>query len=104
MISRRLFLLRLASAAGAALVLPPHKANAESILAESDPLAQAQGYHMDASTVELSRFPDYRSASSCANCALLVSRRADGWGRCATFAEKAISLRGWCRNHTQKKI
>lgn len=100
MLTRRRFLIHAVSAASACAL--PLWARADSILSESDPQAQAEGYHANASTIDPAAYPSYRPGRGCDKCALLLARHNDGTGRCVIFAEKSIELTGWCKLFTPK--
>jgi len=78
--------------AGAAL---PH-------VTESDPTAKALGYVEDASKVDKTKFPTYKSGAQCATCNFFQGKAGDAYGPCQIFPGKAVAAKGWCASHSPK--
>lgn len=77
---RRTFILQtvgatVALAAGAS-------AQAQAMLAETDPQATALGYKADASKVDKAKQPKFAAGQNCANCALYQGKASDAAGGC----------------------
>ena len=74
---------------------PPH-------LTESDPTAQALGYHDSAKTVAAKDFPTYQAGQMCSTCAQLTGNAGDAWRPCNIFAGKLVNANGWCKVWVKK--
>jgi len=82
--------------------LSPTLVNAAPVaLTESDPTAQALGYHVDAKKVEVSKFPTYKPNQSCSNCVQLQAGTGNERG-CNLFPGKLVNVGGWCKVWVQK--
>ena len=84
-------------------VLQPGTSQAAALvpLSESDPTAQALGYHASAKTVDVKAFPTYKSTQSCSNCVQLQAGTGNERG-CNLFVGKAVNINGWCKVWVQK--
>lgn len=89
------FLGMLASRAAYAEALP--------YLAESDPTATALGYKEDASKVDATKYPTYKSGLNCAGCQFFQGKASDAWAPCQLFPAKAVANKGWCSGFNAKK-
>jgi hypothetical protein len=98
--SRRQFIIY--SAAGAATLSLNNLAQAQAMVAETDPQATALGYKADASKVDKAKFPKFTADQNCANCALFQGAKGAAAGGCALFAGKQVSAKGWCSAHAKK--
>ena len=101
-INRRNFLKMGLKAGGGALALsaiPIHLVAAEEV-AESEPLAQAMGYKLDASTVDTAKFPkragEAGATQFCNNCALYAGKAEDATAPCSIFQNRLVQGNGWC--------
>jgi len=101
-INRRNFLKMGLKAGGGALALsaiPIHLVAAEEVT-ESEPLAQAMGYKMDASAVDTAKFPkragDAGASQFCNNCALYAGKAEDETAPCSIFQNRPVRGAGWC--------
>ena len=66
--TRRQFLIM--SAAGAATLSLNNLAQAQAMVAETDPQAQALGYKADTTKVDAKKYPKHAASQKCNNCAL----------------------------------
>ena len=98
--TRRVFMMQMATAAGAALVV--QEASAQAMVAESDPQAVGVGYKADASKVDKAKFPKYAAGQSCANCALYQGAAGSSSGGCGLFPGKQVAAKGWCNAWAKK--
>ncbi|TAL84216.1 MAG: High potential iron-sulfur protein [Candidimonas sp.] len=69
---------------------------------ENDPTAVALGYKHDATLVDKAKQPKYVAGEHCGNCQLFQGKPGDAWGPCPIFAEKQVSVKGWCSAYTKK--
>ena len=99
MTNRREFIVQF-SLASAALMAT--QAQAQAMLAESDPQAAALGYKADATKVDKTKFPKYSAGQQCANCALYQGKAGDKAGPCPLFAGKQVAGPGWCSAYAKK--
>lgn len=101
-INRRRFLTLGVTAGGTALALGaiPIELLASDEVAESEPLAQAMGYVVDASTVDTAKFPkragDEGAKQFCYNCALYAGTADDASAPCSIFQNRLVEGAGWC--------
>jgi hypothetical protein len=65
-------------------------------LTESDPVAMALGYKIDATKVDKAKYPKYVAGEACAGCQLFAGKPTDAMAPCAAFANKLVSGKGWC--------
>lgn len=70
-------------------------------LPESDPTAQALGYHVDAKKVDVKKFPTFKASQTCANCVQLQAGAGNDRG-CNLFPGKSVAVGGWCKVWVQK--
>jgi hypothetical protein len=88
---------------GLALSLPPlalspatPARSAElTLLDESDPSAQAEGYVSDAS-----RAKGADAGANCANCSLYAATSDATQGTCQYFPDKLVKAAGWCQAYS----
>ena len=101
-INRRNFLKMGLKAGGGALALSaiPIQLVAAEEVAESEPLAQAMGYKVDASTVDTAKFPkragEAGATQFCNNCALYAGKVEDELAPCSIFQNRPVRGAGWC--------
>jgi hypothetical protein len=101
--SRRDALKGIALVVGATgVVVREVRADAPPHLTESDPTAQALGYHESAKTVNAKDFPTYQAGQMCSTCAQLMGNAGDAWRPCNIFAGKLVNANGWCKVWVKK--
>ena len=98
--TRRVFMMQVASAAGAALVV--QEAMAQPLVAENDPQAAGVGYKADASKVDKAKYPKYAAGQNCGGCALYQGKAGSASGGCGLFAGKQVAAKGWCSAWAKK--
>ena len=98
--TRRQFMIL--SAAGACTLALNSKAQAQAMVAETDPQAVALGYKADASKVDKTKFAKYAAGQQCGNCALFQGKPDAATGGCSLFAGKQVSSKGWCSAYAKK--
>lgn len=87
----------LLSATGAASLQHEYSQAADLVkLSESDPTAAALGYHSNAKTVDVKKFPTYKPNQNCANCVQLQPGSGNDRA-CNIFTGKLVSVNGWCK-------
>jgi hypothetical protein len=98
--NRRVFMLQaIVGAAAAGTVL---QANAQAMVAETDPQAAALGYKVDATKVDKTKFPKFAAGQHCANCALFQGAANAAAGGCPLFAGKQVAGKAWCSAWAKK--
>lgn len=103
-INRRQFGRLCAGLAATAAVLPVTQVRAEE-LPHLDPnaaQAKALGYHVDASKVDKTKFPNYVAGSHCATCQLYEGKAGDQYGKCGIFVGQLVHSKGWCTAWAKK--
>lgn len=87
-----------------ALGLTMREAQAASLtpLEESDPLAKSLSFVKDASKVNASANPTYKSTQKCGNCAQFQGKPGDATAPCTIFAGHTVPQGGWCKVWAQK--
>ena len=98
--NRRVFMMQLATATGAALLV--QEAAAQAMVSESDPQAAGVGYKADASKVDKAKFPKFAASQNCANCALYQGKAGSAAGGCSLFPGKQVAAKGWCSAWVKK--
>jgi hypothetical protein len=98
--TRRVFMLQTAFAGGVSLLAV--KAQAQNMVAETDPQAAALGYKADASKVDKAKQPKYAAGQACSNCALYQGAAGSAAGACPLFAGKQVSAKAWCTAWAKK--
>jgi hypothetical protein len=102
LINRRNFLKLGVTAGGGALALSAIPINllAGDEVTEDEPLAQAMGYVLDASTVDTAKFPkragDAGAKQFCNNCALFSGEADAETAPCSIFQNRPVRGAGWC--------
>ena len=97
---RRVFMMQVAAAAGAACL--GSQAMAQAMLSESDAQATALGYKADAGKVDKAKFPKYAAGQICSGCALYQGAASAANGGCALFPGKQVAGKGWCSGWSKK--
>lgn len=95
---RRQTLATLVAGAAAVLLAPSLAQAADELphLEESDPTANALGYHHDTAKVDAAKRPTHKPEQNCANCNLVQGTAGDAWRPCGLFPGKAVNANGWC--------
>ena len=102
LINRRNFLKFGVQAGGGALALSaiPIQLLAGDEVTADEPLAQAMGYVLDASTVDTTKFPTRAGVDGanqfCNNCALYAGKAEDETAPCSIFQNRPVRGAGWC--------
>lgn len=102
LINRRNFLKLGVKAGGGALALSaiPVTLIAGDEVGEDEPLAQAMGYVVEASTVDTAKFPKRAGEAGanqfCYNCALYAGKPDDETAPCSIFQNRPVRGKGWC--------
>lgn len=78
------------------------RAQADTLLKETDQEAIAMNYRADASTVDAAKFPKFKPGQTCANCSLYAGDKGAASGPCGLFMFKDVTAIGWC-NAWEKK-
>jgi hypothetical protein len=98
--SRRQFMIL--STAGAVTLALAGKAQAQTMVLETDPQALGLGYKSDSSKVDKSKFSKFTAGQACQNCNLYQGKAGSSSGGCAIFPGKQVSSKGWCSAYTKK--
>jgi len=98
--NRRTFLMQVAAIGSALNVVTT--ANAQTMVAESDPQATGLGYKADATKVDKTKQPKYAAGQICGNCALFQGAEGAAAGGCPLFAGKQVAAQGWCSAYAKK--
>jgi hypothetical protein len=102
--SRRRFLELTAGCAAASALLPTLSHAAElPHLSETDPAAQALGYHEDTRKVPSAKYPAHRVTQECGKCRFYQAAAGAQWGPCTIFPGKAVHVGGWCSAFSPKQ-
>ena len=97
-LSRRDALVQIALLAGTAgACRAAHAAAEPPHLQPKDPTAVALGYNEDATKVDVTQFPNYKSGQTCATCLQLKGESGQPWRPCNLFPGKLVNANGWCR-------
>jgi len=100
MTSRRQF-IQIVPVAGVALV-SSRAAMAQTMVAETDPVAVSLGYVADASKADKAKYKTYAAGQTCSTCMLYQGKPADAAGACPLFAGKQVAGKGWCSAWAKK--
>jgi hypothetical protein len=101
-LDRREFLKMGMKAGGGALALSaiPIHLVAQDAVAESEPLAQAMGYVVDATKTDTAKFPKRAGEAGakqfCNNCALYAGDADSASAPCSIFQNRPVEGKGWC--------
>ena len=68
----------------------------------SDPLAKSLNFVTDASKVNATANPTYKSTQKCGNCAQFQGKSGDAAAPCTIFAGHTVPQSGWCKVWAQK--
>lgn len=68
----------------------------------SDPLAKSLGFMTDASKVDASANPTYKSGQKCSTCAQYQGKAGEATAACTIFAGHTVPQGGWCKVWAQK--
>lgn len=98
--TRRVFMIQ-TTLASAATVLAGN-AQAQTMVAETDPQAVTLGYKADGSKVDKTKQPKYAASQACGNCALYQGAAGSAAGACPLFAGKQVSSKAWCSAWAKK--
>lgn len=98
--NRRQFVIHSIAATG--LLAGVGAAQAQAMLAETDPQAVALGYKADATKVDKSKQPKWAAGQNCANCALFQAAAGAKAGGCPLFGAKQVAAAGWCSAWAKK--
>jgi hypothetical protein len=98
--NRRVFIMQSVAAAGVAALATT--AQAQAMVAESDPQAAALSYKADATKVDKAKQPKYAAGQQCSNCALFQGKADAAAGGCPLFAGKQVAGKGWCSAYAKK--
>jgi len=97
--TRRQFIIY--SAATVATASLASQANAQALVAETDPQGAALGYKAVATTVDKAKFPKYADGQNCTSCQLYASKSPEA-GACAIFPGKLVAAAAWCNAYVKK--
>jgi hypothetical protein len=98
--TRRVFMMQVVTAAGAALVA--QQAAAQPMVAETDAQAKGVGYVADAAKVDKAKYPRFAAGQNCSNCALFQAKAGAASGGCGIFPGKQVAAKGWCSAWAKK--
>lgn len=77
----------------------------EAPISETEPTANAMGFHHDATKTDFNLYPDRKKASSknevCKTCAQ-YTKLNDGWGKCVILNKGVVNANGWCSAWSKK--
>jgi hypothetical protein len=68
----------------------------------NDPTAKALGFVTDATKVDASANPTYKSTQKCSTCAQFQGKAGDATAGCNIFAGHSVPAGGWCKVWAQK--
>lgn len=98
--NRRVFMMQVATAASASLVVS--EASAQAMVDEKDPQAVGLAYKVDGTKVDKAKNPKFVAGSNCANCALFQAKAGAAAGACPLFAGKQVAAKAWCSAWAKK--
>lgn len=99
--NRRAFLATTVRSLGGISILAVGQAQAQSMVAETDPQAAALGYKANTAQVDQKKFPKHTAEQKCANCQLYQSKSANDGG-CSIFPGKLVAAAAWCSAYQKK--
>lgn len=99
--SRRVFMMQIAAAGGAAVAGAAAHAQAPMV-DDKDPTALALGYVADTTKADEKKFPKHAKDQKCGNCQLYTGKAGDKAGPCSLFAGKQVAAEGWCSAWVKK--
>lgn len=65
-------------------------------VSETDPAAAANGFRINASTVDTNKYPSYAAGQSCSACAFYEAEAGATEGKCSIYGGKRVPANGWC--------
>ena len=68
----------------------------------NDPTAKALAYVADASHVDASANPTFKTGQRCANCMQYQGKPTDPTAACTIFPGRSVPAAGWCKVWTQR--
>lgn len=98
--TRRVFLMQVAAAGGAATLAGTAQAQAK--VDEKDAQAAALGYAADTAKVDAKKYPKHSKDQKCSGCQLYTGKAADASGPCSLFPGKHVASAGWCSAWVKK--
>ena len=79
---------------GAKALAQEGAAEAPASVPENDPVAMALGYKKDASTVDTTKYPQYKKGQICETCALYTAPAGQKEGPCTIFQNRLVEAKG----------
>ena len=98
--TRRVFLMQVAAAGGAATLAGTAQAQAK--VDEKDAQAAALGYVADTAKADAKKYPKHTKDQKCSGCQLYTGKAADAAGPCSLFPGKHVASNGWCSAWVKK--
>ena len=95
-ISRRSFFTSSAMVVAAASCPATSQAQNDQAVSESDPAAAANGFRLNAATVDTNKYPQYAAGQSCSACAFYEAEAGATEGKCSIYGGKHVPSNGWC--------
>jgi hypothetical protein len=99
--SRRVFMMQVAAAGGAAVAGLAH-AQAPAMVDPKDAQAAALGYVTDTTKADAAKYPKHSNEQKCSGCQLYTGKAGDKSGPCSLFAGKHVAADGWCSAWVKK--
>ena len=99
---RNFLLMNVAVATSALLSKLPEAYAADSLVQDSDPMAQSLGYRSDAANVDKTKYPKFAAGQNCSNCAMYQGQAGAVSGGCPIFPGKSVASTAWCSAYTRK--
>jgi Rieske Fe-S protein len=99
--TRRVFMMQMAAAGGAAIAVNSAHAQA-AMVDEKDATAAALGYAADTTKVDDKKFPKHAKDQKCSACQLYTGKAGDKAGPCSLFPGKQVAAEGWCSAWVKK--
>ncbi|WP_439587111.1 high-potential iron-sulfur protein [Hydrogenophaga sp.] len=101
--NRRIFMLQLAAGGSALLAASVHaQTPPPPMVTDRDATAAALGYTVDATKVDIKKYPKYARGQRCGNCQLYTGKVGEPAGACGIFPGKLVSANAWCSAYAQK--
>ena len=98
--SRRVFMMQVATAAGAVMVMG--EAWAQAMVDEKDPEAVGLAYKACGTKGDTAKNPNVVAGTNRANCALCQAKAGAAAGACPLFAGKQVAAKAWCSAWAKK--
>ncbi len=70
-------------------------------VADTDPVAKALGYVVDATKTDKKKYPQYKAGQNCASCALYTAVDKTS-GKCQMIQSGSVAAKGWCGSYSKK--